>query len=76
MDTLMIRQKLYEYISFANDEKVEEMYSRIKDEVSGTYEWWADEDLIAELDRRSADLSSGKDKGVSWDEIKTRLLAI
>jgi len=74
MDTLIIRQKLYDYIRFADDKKVEAMYSSIKEDVNTPYEWWKDDELIAELDRRSADLASGKDKGVSWDEIKARLL--
>jgi putative addiction module component (TIGR02574 family) len=38
------------------------------------YEWWNDEEMIAELDRRSADLRSGKVKGVSLEETKERLL--
>jgi len=40
-----------------------------------TYNWWEDEALILELDKRSQDLRSGKDKGVSFAEIKHRLLS-
>jgi hypothetical protein len=75
MDTLEIRQKLYEYIREAEDEKVEAMYTVIKDEVTERYAWWNDENLVAELDRRSADLKSGKIKGVSLEESKSYLLA-
>ncbi len=74
MDTLAIRQKLYEYIKVADDEKVEAIYTFIKDEDTAVYEWWKDDDLISELDQRSADLKSGKDKGVPWEEVKARLL--
>lgn len=74
MDTLIIRQKLYEYIRVADDEKVEAIYTIIKDNINEPYEWWNDDDLIAELDRRSADLKSGKDKGVTWEEVKVHLL--
>lgn len=37
-------------------------------------QWWNDEQFIAELDKRSADLKSGKDKGISWNELKKELL--
>jgi hypothetical protein len=39
------------------------------------YEWWNDEDMMAELDRRSADLKSGKDPGISWNDLKKDLLS-
>jgi len=38
------------------------------------YEWWNDEEMIAELDQIEADLKSGKDKGRSWEEVKETLL--
>ena len=75
MDTLMIRQKLYEYIKVADDKKVEAIYTIVKEEINEPYEWWNDEELIMELDRRSADLKSGKDAGVSWVDTKDRLLS-
>jgi hypothetical protein len=74
MDTLTIRQKLYEYIQVADDEKVEAFYTIIKDEISEPYEWWKDKDLVAELDRRYADLKSGKDKGMGLEEAREHLL--
>ena len=42
--------------------------------VDKRYEWWSNDETMAELKRRSADLDSGKDKGVPWDEARTRLL--
>ena len=39
------------------------------------YEWWNDEEMMAELDRRSADLRSGKVKGISLEESKAYLLS-
>lgn len=39
------------------------------------YEWWNDEEMVAELDRRSEDLRSGKVKGIPWEEVKKDLLA-
>ena len=74
MDTLTIRQKLYEYIKVADDEKVEAIYTIIKDEVSEPYEWWNDSAFITELDRRSYDLKSSADKGITWEQTKAHLL--
>lgn len=39
------------------------------------YNWWEDELLIQELNKRSEDLKSDKDKGVSFSEVKQRLLS-
>ncbi|HVS91841.1 MAG TPA: hypothetical protein VHE59_07425 [Mucilaginibacter sp.] len=39
------------------------------------YEWWNDEEMMAELDKIEADLKSGKDPGISWDELKKDLLS-
>lgn len=41
----------------------------------GRYEWWNDEDMLAELDQIAADLKSGKDPGISWDALKKDLLS-
>jgi len=74
MDTLTIRQKLHDLIDTANDEKVEEMFIKLIDDTDQPYEWWKDVKLIAELDRRSAALESGEDKGIPWEDVKARLL--
>jgi acyl-CoA reductase-like NAD-dependent aldehyde dehydrogenase len=44
-------------------------------ENTGRYEWWNDEDMLAELDQIAADLKSGKDPGISWDTLKKDLLS-
>lgn len=42
---------------------------------NATYNWWEDEMLIQELDKRSQDLKSNRDKGVPFNEVKQRLLS-
>ena len=42
-------------------------------DINEVIEWWQDNELVAELERRSADLISGKDKGISWAEFKKGL---
>lgn len=42
---------------------------------SGRYEWWNDDEMMAELDKIEADLKSGKDPGISWEALKKDLLS-
>jgi len=74
MDTLTIRQKLHAIIDKADDKKVEEMFIKLIDDTQPSSEWWRDEELVAELNRRSAALESGEDKGIPWEDVKARLL--
>lgn len=46
-----------------------------KNALGGKYEWWKDDDLVEDLDRRSSDLKNGKDKGLSLKESKEQLMA-
>ena len=73
MNTAEIRQKLYDYIKTADDKKVKAIYTIVESEINQVNEWWQDNELVAELERRSADLISGKDKGISWAEFKKGL---
>ena len=74
MNTSTIRKKLSEYIKVADDKKVKAIYTIIESDLNEIYEWWNDQELIAELDRRSDDLKSGKDIGHLWEEAKKELL--
>jgi hypothetical protein len=73
MDTVVIRAELHNFINSATDEKVQEMYAIMKGEGTGPYEWWKDEELVTELERRSDALKSGKDPGVTLEESMARL---
>ena len=54
---------MHEYISTADDKKVKAICTIIESDLNEIYECWNDKDLIAELDLRSDDLTSGRDKG-------------
>jgi hypothetical protein len=73
MNTSTKRQKLFEYIKLADDKKVKAIYSIFEDEINEMNPWWDDALFIAELDKRSIDLKSGKDKGIAWEELKKEL---
>ncbi len=58
------------------EDKLNKLLKDNNDTKNGPYEWWNDEELIIELDRRSDDLKSGKDPGVTLEESKERLAAL
>lgn len=70
----VLRVELRYYIDKASDEELNDLYTFI-DSKTPPYEWWNDEEFVAELDRRSADLQSGKDPGISWNDLKKDLLS-
>ena len=74
MTATAIRQKLYEYIRFADDKKVKAIYTIVADEANDISEWWEDKKLLEKVKRADADMESGKDKGVTWQEAKKQLL--
>ena len=69
MTTAAIRQKLYEYIRFADD-----IYTVVAGEANETAEWWEDKKLLEKVKRTDAKMESGEDKGVSWSKAKKQLL--
>ena len=74
MTTAAIRQKLYEYIRFADDKKVKAIYTVVAGEANETAEWWEDKKLLEKVKRTDAKMESGEDKGVSWSKAKKQLL--
>jgi hypothetical protein len=75
MNTATIRKKLYEYIRVADDRKVRAIYTIIENDVVEPYEWWNDNELLAELDYRSEQIKSGNDPGMLWEDAKKEILS-
>jgi hypothetical protein len=74
MNTSAIRKRLHEYIKVAEDKKIKALYTIIENEIKEMDSWQDDKQLLAELEKRSSDLKLGKDKGVSWEELKKEFL--
>jgi putative addiction module component (TIGR02574 family) len=70
MTTLTIKQKLVDYINRADAKKVKAIYTLVENEIDDI---WQNKEFIAELDRRVADMKSGKDKGYSWEEAQENI---
>lgn len=73
MNTSTIRKKLSEYIKVADDKKVKAIYTIVEREINEMNQWWNDKDLVEELDTRSADLKSGEDEGIDWEDLKKKI---
>jgi hypothetical protein len=74
MTAATIRQKMYEYIRFADDKKVKAIYTIVADEANEISEWWEDKKLLKKVEQADADLESGKDTGVDWEVARKKLL--
>ena len=66
------KEKLHEFINTADDKKVEAIYTLVEDDIEDVYDHWEDEEFVAEIKSRIEDFESGTDKGLSWEEVKTR----
>jgi hypothetical protein len=72
MSTETIRERLHEYIRFADDKKVEAIYTMVEDEIVEELDLWEDEAFLNELKSRLDDIESGADEGLTWDEVKAK----
>ena len=68
MTATAIRQRLHEYIRFADEKKVKAIYTMIEEEVNEKHDIWTKE-FTKMMEKRANDLESGKVKGKSWDEV-------
>ena len=76
MNTSTIRKKLSETIKVADDKKVKAIYTIVEREINEMDQWWNEKNLMDELNIRSTDLKSGKDEGISWEELKKGIILI
>ena len=63
MSTATIRERLFEYIRFADDKKVQAIYTMVEDEINQEMNLWDDKEFLAELESRINSFESGEDKG-------------
>jgi len=72
MRTNTIREKLYDYIRFADDKKVKAIYTMVEEEIVIKNNPWDDTEFIAELERRVAEYERGEVKMSTWGEVKAK----
>jgi hypothetical protein len=69
MTTLVLRQKLTNYLQIADDKKIRAIYTMLEDEIDTIENEW-DDDFIKELNKRSEGFKSGTAKTYTWKETK------
>jgi len=73
MTASAIRNKLYDYIRVADDKKLQAIYHLLEGEIEETKEWWQDKQFVTELDRRAKEMETGKDKGVTLEQLSNSI---
>lgn len=70
MTAATIRDRLIHYLADANDKKIKELYTILKEHITDieTSPGFTDEQLRI-LEERKASLASGMDKGLNWQTI-------
>ncbi|WP_460684636.1 hypothetical protein [Niabella aquatica] len=69
MSTATIRERLYDYIRVADDKKVRAIYAMLEDTIVEDLEWWNNQAVVEELQKRYEAWDSGKEKGYSMSDI-------
>ncbi|MDP9080706.1 MAG: hypothetical protein M3O71_25090 [Bacteroidota bacterium] len=69
MTTDIIRERLHEYIRFADDKKVNAIYTMVENEIVEELDLWEDEDFLNELNDRLEKFESGETKSVSVEQV-------
>jgi len=70
MNTATLRQKLHDRIDRADRTELLSLLKIVEDDGGGST---IPEEFLPELERRLADLKSGRTKAISWEESKARL---
>ena len=73
MTTKAIREKLQEYIKTADDKKIKAIFTLVESDIEEKYNWWEDEEFVAELDDRVKRYEEGTDKAFTFEEVKEEL---
>lgn len=76
MSAVTIREKLYDYIRFADEKKVKAIYTMVEGEIIEELNLWEDPAFMNELDQRLAEYESGNVKGSIWTEVKAKAHAL
>jgi|CryBogDrversion2_2_1035213.scaffolds.fasta_scaffold384199_1 putative addiction module component (TIGR02574 family) len=67
MSTIEIKEKILDYIEYADDNVLEAIYTLLRANMD---EHSLSDEQMAEVERRRADHLSGKSKTYSWEEAK------
>jgi len=72
MNNETIRERLTEYLRFADDKKVQAIYTMVEDEIIEELNLWENEDFLKEMASRVQSFESGNEMGTSWEDVKAK----
>jgi len=75
MTIATIRERLHEYIDFADDKKINAIYTIVEDEIVEELDLWEDKEFLQELKSRLDDIETGHDDSLTWNEVKVKAQA-
>lgn len=73
METEVIRERLQEYIRFADDKKVAAIYTMVESDIQDELDLWEDQDFLNEMKNRVDEYESGKAEIVSFEDFKNNI---
>lgn len=65
-----IDKEINHYLEYLNTDQKKAVLGVVKSFARDEYPWWEDKKFVKELDRRTAELESGKVKGLTLDELE------
>lgn len=72
MKSTAIREKLYDYIRFADEKKVKAIYTIIENDMIVRDSPWEEESFVKELNRRTDEYEKNSKMSSSWEEVKAK----
>jgi hypothetical protein len=76
MTITAIREKLQDYIKTADDKKIKAIFTLVESDIENKYNWWEDEEFVAELDERVQNCVDGKEKGFTLEELDEEIKSL
>lgn len=76
MNTETIRERLYDYIRVADDKKIKAIYTILEDTISEKVEWWENNHILGEFQKRYDAWNTGKEKGYTMSDIEKDILGL
>ncbi|KAA8483392.1 putative addiction module component [Arcticibacter tournemirensis] len=72
MEVTVIRDRLFDYIRYADEKKVKAIYTMVEEEINERIDLWGDKNLLKEIDMRLDEYESGTIKTSTWEEVKQK----
>ncbi|QPH38225.1 hypothetical protein [Pedobacter endophyticus] len=72
MGTGTIRERLYDYIRYADEKKVRAIYAMVEDEINEQANLWEDKAFLKEIDMRLEQYENREITASTFEEVKQK----